>query len=117
MLGSGAHRAEGCRSDFDLRTDNQAITWLKANRHLNKMYVHWLDEIEDFQVDVTYLSGARAARNPDPVSHRCFADGDGPAPTTGDPEPESQQELFSRHGRDLPSSALRLLATVRAGWG
>ena len=39
LLGSGAPRAEGCWSDFDLRTDNQAITWLKTNRHLNKMYV------------------------------------------------------------------------------
>ena len=46
---------------------------------------------------------------------RGFADGDDPAPTTGDREPESQQELFSRHGRDLPPSAL--LAAVRAGWG
>ena len=113
LLGSGAPRAEGCWSDFDLRTDNQAITWLKTNRHLNKMYVRWLDEIEDFRFDVTHLPGAR---NPtDPLSRRGFADGDGPAPTTGDPEPESQQELYSRHGRDSSPSAL--LATVRAGWG
>ena len=28
LLGSGAPRAEGCWSDFDLRTDNQAITIL-----------------------------------------------------------------------------------------
>jgi hypothetical protein len=35
------------------RTDNQAITWLKTNRHLNKMYVRWLDEIEDFRIYVT----------------------------------------------------------------
>ena len=34
LLGSDAPRAEGCWSDFDLRTDNQAITWLKTNRHL-----------------------------------------------------------------------------------
>ena len=38
LLGSGAPRPAGCRSDFDLQTDNQAITWLKTNRHLNKMY-------------------------------------------------------------------------------
>jgi hypothetical protein len=53
LLGSGAPRPAGCWSDFDLRTDNQAITWLKTNRHLNKMYVRWLDEIEDFRFDVT----------------------------------------------------------------
>ena len=47
LLGGGAPRPAGCWTDFDLRTDNQAITWLKTNRHLNKMYVRWLDEIED----------------------------------------------------------------------
>jgi hypothetical protein len=35
LLGSGAPRPLGCGSDFDLRTDDQAITWLKTNRHLN----------------------------------------------------------------------------------
>ena len=49
LLGGGAPRPAGCWSDFDLRTDNQAITWLKTNRHLNKMYVRWLDEIDDFR--------------------------------------------------------------------
>ena len=58
LLGGGAPRPAGCWSDFDLRTDNQAITWLKTNRHLNKMYVRWLDEIEDFRFDVTHLPGA-----------------------------------------------------------
>ena len=79
------------------------------------LYVRWLDEIEDFRFDVTYLPGAK---NPtDSLSRRGFADGDGPAPTTGpgEPEPESQQELFSRHGRDSPPSVL--LAAVRGGWG
>ena len=70
LLGSGAPRAEGCWSDFDLRTDNQAITWLKTNRHLNKMYVRWLDEIEDFQFDVTHLL---RAQNPDPLSESIAA--------------------------------------------
>ena len=85
-------------ADFDLRTDNQAITWLKTNRHLNKMYVRWLDEIEDFRFNVTHLPGAR---NPtDPLSRRGFADCDGPAASTGEPDAESQQELFSRLRRD-----------------
>jgi nicotinic acid phosphoribosyltransferase len=82
LLGGGAPRPPGCWSDFDLRTDNQAITWLKTSRHLNKMYVRWLDEIEDFRFDVTHLPGTR---NPtDPLSRRGFADGDGPAASTGD---------------------------------
>jgi hypothetical protein len=87
LLGSGAPRPLGGGSDFDLRTDNQAITWLKTNRHLNKMYVRWLDEIEDFRFDVTHLPGAR---NPaDPLTRRGFTDGPGPAASTGDPDPES----------------------------
>jgi len=112
LLGGGAPRPPGCWSDFDLRTDNQAITWLKTNRHLNKMYVRWLDEIEDFRFDVTHLPGTR---NPtDPLSRRGFADGDGPAASTGDTDAESQQELFSRLGRDAPAPAR--LAAVRASW-
>ena len=112
LLGSGAPRPAGCGSDFDLRTDNQAITWLKTNKHLNKMYIRWLDEIEDFRFDVTHLPGAR---NPsDPLSRRGFADGVGPAVSTGDPDPESQQELFSRLGRDAPTTAV--LAPIHAGW-
>ena len=34
LLGGGAPRQGACLSDFDLRTDNQAITWLKTNLHL-----------------------------------------------------------------------------------
>ncbi len=112
LLGGGAPRPAGCWSDFDLRTDNQAITWLKTNRHLNKMYVRWLDEIRDFSFDVTHLPGSR---NPtDPLSRSGFADGADPAASTGDADAESQQELFSRLGRDAPVPAR--LATVRARW-
>ena len=88
------------------------MTWLKTNLHLNKMHVAWLDEIEDFRFDVTHMPGAR---NPTgPLSRRCFADGDCPAASTGDPDAESQQELFLRLGRD--ASAPARLASVRAGW-
>ena len=62
------------------------------------MYVSWLDEIEDFRFDVTYLQGSRNLS--DPLSRRCFPDDDGPAVSTGDPDAESQKELFSRLGRD-----------------
>ena len=56
VLVGGAPRPGGCWSDFDLLTDNQAITWLKTHKHLNMMYVRWLDEIEDFlfKFDVTH---------------------------------------------------------------
>ena len=89
--------------------------WLKTNRHLNrlnKMYVRWLDQIDDLRFDVTHLPGSR---NPtDPLSRRGFTDGDGPAASTGNPVAESQQELFSRVGRDalLPAR----LTVVQAGW-
>ena len=33
VLGSGAPRPAGCGSDFDLWTNNQAITWLKTNKN------------------------------------------------------------------------------------
>jgi hypothetical protein len=100
LLGSNAPRPSGCTSDFDLQTDNQAITWLKTNRHLNKMYVLSLDDIADFCFDMTHVPGAR---NPlDPLSCWGFVDGDGPVTSTGDPDPESQQELFSLLGRDAP---------------
>ncbi len=42
LLGGGAPRLAGCWSDFDLRTDSQAITWLKTNRHLNRADVRRL---------------------------------------------------------------------------
>ena len=114
LRGGGAPRPGDCWSDFDLRTDNQAITWLKTNRHLNKMYVRWLDEIEDFRFDVTHLPGSR---NPsDPLSRRGFPDGDGPAVSTGDPAAESQQELFSRLGRDASAHAPAVGPPAGALW-
>jgi hypothetical protein len=116
LLGSGAPtsapRPAGCLSDFDLRTDNKAIAWLKRNQHLNKMYVRCLDEIEDYRFDVTHLPGSR---NPtDPLSRRGFADCSCPAPSTGDADAKRQQELFSRLGRNAPVPAR--LAAVRARW-
>ena len=76
------------------------------------MYVRWLDEIEDYRFDVTHLPGSR---NPtDSLSRRGFADDNGPAPSTGDADAESQQELFSGLGRDAPVPAR--LAAVRARW-
>jgi hypothetical protein len=76
------------------------------------MYVHWLDEIEDYRLDVTHLQGSR---NPtDQLSRRGFTDGKCQAPSTGDAEEESQQELFLLLGRDAPVPAR--LAAVHAPW-
>ncbi len=85
------------------------VTWLKKNRHLNKMYVHWLDEIEDFRFDVMHLS---CTRNPvDQLTH--FTDGPGPAASMGNPDLESHQELFPWLGCNMPCPAA--LAVIRAG--
>ena len=43
---------------------------------------------------MTHLPGKR--NQMDPLSRRGFADGDTPTASMGDPDPESQQELFSR---------------------
>ncbi len=88
------------------------MTWLKTNRHLNKMVVRWLDEIEDFRFDVTHLPGSRSPT--DPLSRSGFPDGADAAASTGDADSEHQQELFSRLGRDAPVPAQ--LANVRARW-
>ncbi len=84
------------RAAFDLRTDNQAITWLKTNRNLNKVYVRWLDEIEDFRCEVTHLPGSR---NPtDPLSRRGFARGSERAPSSPTP---SIMRMQTRVGRGV----------------
>jgi hypothetical protein len=38
---------------------HQAITWLKTNGHLNKMFLRWLDKIEDFHFDAKHVQGLR----------------------------------------------------------
>ena len=55
------------------RTTRRLITWLKTNRHLNKMCVGWLDKIEDFRFGVTHLPSSRHPA--DPLTQRGFADG------------------------------------------
>ncbi len=69
-----------------------------------------LDEIEDFSFDVMHLP---CSRNPTDLGPR-LPDGDGPPVSTRDPDPESQQELFSWLGRDAPVSAV--LAVIHSGW-
>ncbi len=56
------------------------------------MYVRWLDEIKDFCFNVTHLP---KAQNPsDLLILRGFADRQEQATSTGDLDPERQQELF-----------------------
>ncbi len=62
LLGSGTPRPPGVRSDFTLRTDNQAVTWLRTKRDVNGFLARWLDEIEDFRFDVEHVPGAGTAR-------------------------------------------------------
>ncbi len=54
---------------------NQAIRtkWLKTNRHLHRMYVRWLDEMEDFRFNVTHPPGARNLA--EALTRRGFTDG------------------------------------------
>ena len=47
-------RAAGVLSDLTvtLRTDNQAVSWLRMKRYINRFLACWLDEIEEFRFDV-----------------------------------------------------------------
>ncbi len=68
--------------------------WLKMNRHLNNMYVSWLNEIQYFRFDGTHLPGSR---NPtDPLLRHGFAHSAGPAVSTVNADAVSQQDLISR---------------------
>ena len=58
LQGSGAPRPPGLLSDFTLRTDNQAVSWLRTKQDINRFLAHWLDEIEEFRFDVERTSGA-----------------------------------------------------------
>ncbi len=39
LLGRGALRPPGVRSDFTLRTDNHAVTWLRTKRDITRFLV------------------------------------------------------------------------------
>jgi hypothetical protein len=76
------------------------------------MCVCWLDEIEDFSFNVTHLPGAWNLA--DLLMRHGFAEGPGPAALTGDPDQESQLELFSRLGHNKQCPAV--LPVLQAGW-
>ncbi len=68
------------------------------------MFLRWIHEIEDFHF--TSLLGTRRGCPTDPLSRRGFAEGDGPAASTGDTDVEGQQELLSRLGRNALALAM-----------
>ena len=76
LLGGGAPSAGGRLSDFDPRTDNQALAWLKrkacsAPTRRTSAGGWLLDEIEDSSFEATRLPcGACAADPTDPLSGR-----------------------------------------------
>ena len=55
---------EGVRSDFTLRTDNQAVSWLRTKRDINRFMARWLDEIEEFRFDVEHVPGRLSPADP-----------------------------------------------------
>ncbi len=57
LLGSGAPRPPGVLSDFTLQTDNQAVSWLRTKRDINRFLARWLDEIKEFRSDVGHIPG------------------------------------------------------------
>ena len=68
LLGSSAPRPPGILSDFTLRTDNQAVSWLRTKRDVNRFLARWLDEIEEFRFEVEHVPGRL---NPaDPLTRR-----------------------------------------------
>jgi hypothetical protein len=70
-----------------------AYTYIHAYMHITYIAVS-LDHIRTYMIYIFMYEPT------DPLARRGFADGDCPAASTGDPEVESQQELFSRLGRD-----------------
>jgi hypothetical protein len=64
LLGSGAPRPPGVRSDFTLRTNNQAVTWLRTKRDINRFLARWLDEIEEFRFAWSTCRGDSTLQTP-----------------------------------------------------
>ena len=78
LLGSGAPRPPGVLSDFTLRTDNQAVSWLRTKKDINRFLARWLDELEEFRFDVEHVPGRL---NPaDPLSRPPAPAPEGAAP-------------------------------------
>jgi hypothetical protein len=85
----------------------RAYSYIHAYLHITYIAV-FLDHIRTYMIYIFIYEPT------DPLARRGFADGDCPAASTGDPEAESQQELFSRLGRDAlaPGGA----RSCCAGW-
>ena len=64
LLGGGGAGAGTRGTDFDLRTDNQAVVWLKTNKHINRMYALLMDELAEFVFDITHLTDSKNSKDP-----------------------------------------------------
>ena len=92
LLGSGAPHPPGVLSDFTLRTDNQAVTWLRTKKDINRFLARWLDEIEEFRFDVEHVPGRL---NPaDPLSRP-------PAVPTATPTPTGPRVFVPLAGANV----------------
>ena len=92
LLGSGAPHPPGVLSDFTLRTDNQAVTWLRTKKDINRFLARWLDEIEEFRFDVEHVPGSL---NPaDPLSRP-------PAVPTATPTPTGPRVFVPLAGANV----------------
>ena len=110
LLGSGAPRRPGNLTNFTICTDNQVVTWLCSKKDLSRLHARWLDDLAEFSFDVVHVPGHH---NPTDPLTRCRPPW--PAPSTGDTDPESQQELFSGLGRDSIAVQELLLITRAQG--
>ena len=95
-------------------TDNQAVSWLRSKRDVNRFMARWLDELEEFRFDVEHVPGRL---NPaDPLSRRgCPAAPGPPSPlspptslTSSPPSPAHPPPAFS------PAPAAQLYSAAGA---
>ena len=64
LMGSGAPRRPGDLTDFTIRTDNQAVTWLRSKKDLSRLHARWLDDLAEFSFDVVHVPGHRNPTDP-----------------------------------------------------
>ena len=57
LLGSGAPRRPGNLTDFTIRTDNQAVTWLRSKKDLSRLHARWLDDLAEFSFNMVHVPG------------------------------------------------------------
>ena len=99
LLGSGALLRPGDLTDFTVSTYNQAVTWLRSKKDLSRLHARWLDDLAEFSFNVVHVPG-----HSNPTGPLTCCGLPLPAPSTGETDLESQQELFSGLGRQRSRS-------------